>query len=807
MNMTVKNQLGTMASIAIIAVLLLSAIGFLNNKNGSIGSANYHKIIYANELTADILPPPMYLVELMLEVEQLGQADNAADQLLVAAIQTLIADYQTRQERWLSSDDLDATLNDYIRDDLTNNTQRLIDLVQNQLLPTVSQGDKKQLDEVKVQVRSLFTAHKMDIDSLVEMANSYALIQSERGSSIVIWYQRLFYLLVVLGIVAVVISSLLFSRKILATLGGEPTELMRITHEIANGNADVEIPHPIGESSLLAAISRMTDYVRSSEASLDKIGQVDAINRAQAVIEFNLDGTILTANDNFLDTLGYTLDEIQGKHHSMFVSSTEKSSDAYRKFWAALNRGEYISDEFKRISKGGKDVWILASYNPIFNKAGQAYKVVKYATEVTQQKLQTADYEGQIAAIGKSQAVIEFDMNGNIQHANELFLAAVGYSLDEIMGKHHSLFVDAQYRQSEEYQQFWSQLNDGVFASDEFKRIRKNGESLWLQASYNPILDLNNKPFKVVKYATNITGRKNAISEIQKVLMSLSEGDLSRYIEVELEGEYKTLGDAINDFIRELADTIGNINVAVTTISTAATEIAQGNADLSSRTEQQASSLEETASSMEELTGTVRLNSDNANDANSLASKASVLAQEGGSLNDRVVVTMASINDSARKISDIIGVIDGIAFQTNILALNAAVEAARAGEQGRGFAVVAAEVRNLAQRSAGAAKDIKALISDSVAKIDTGNVLVNQSGETMKNVVTSIKQVNDLMSEIASASAQQSSGIDEVSKAVNQMDEVTQQNAALVEEAAAAAESLQAQAEQLAMQVSTFKLS
>jgi len=807
MNMTVKNQLSTMASIAVIAVLLLSAIGFLNNKNGSIGSANYNKIIYANELTADILPPPMYLVELMLEVEQLGQADNAADQLLVAAIQTLIADYQTRQQRWLSSDDLDPRLNDYIRDDLTHNTQSLIDLVQNQMLPTVRQRDNRQLGALKVQVRGLFTAHKTHIDTLVEMANSYALSQSERGRSIVSWYQRLFYLLVVLAIVVVVISSLLIARKILATLGGEPTDLMRISHEIANGNADVEIPHPIGESSLLAAISRMTDYVRSSEAALDKIGQVDAINRAQAVIEFNMDGTILTANDNFLATLGYTLEEIQGKHHSLFVSSTEKTSDAYRQFWAALNRGEYISDEFKRLGKGGKEVWILASYNPIFNKAGQAYKVVKYATDMTQQKLQNADYEGQIAAIGKSQAVIEFDMNGNIQHANELFLSAVGYSLDEIKGKHHSLFVDDHYRQSEEYQKFWLQLNDGIFSSDEFKRIKKNGESLWLQASYNPILDLNNKPFKVVKYATNITGRKNAINEIETVLMSLSDGDFSRHIEKELEGEYKALGDTINDFIRELADTIGNINVAVTTISTAATEIAQGNADLSSRTEQQASSLEETASSMEELTGTVRLNSENANDANSLASKASVLAQEGGALNDRVVVTMASINDSAGKISDIIGVIDGIAFQTNILALNAAVEAARAGEQGRGFAVVAAEVRNLAQRSADAAKDIKALISDSVAKIDTGNVLVNQSGETMKSVVTSIKQVNDLMAEIASASVEQSSGIDEVSKAVNLMDDVTQQNAALVEEAAASAESLQAQAEQLAMQVSTFKLS
>jgi methyl-accepting chemotaxis protein len=209
---------------------------------------------------------------------------------------------------------------------------------------------------------------------------------------------------------------------------------------------------------------------------------------------------------------------------------------------------------------------------------------------------------------------------------------------------------------------------------------------------------------------------------------------------------------------------------------------------------------------MEELTGTVRLNSENANQANSLASEASTVAVEGGETIQKVVATMASINESANKISDIIGVIDGIAFQTNILALNAAVEAARAGEQGRGFAVVASEVRTLAQRSANAAKDIKELISDSVSKIENGNVLVNQSGDTMEKVVTSIKRVNDIMSEIAAASAEQATGIDEVGKAITQMDEVTQQNAALVEEAAAAAESLQSQALQLTERVASFKI-
>jgi methyl-accepting chemotaxis protein len=266
------------------------------------------------------------------------------------------------------------------------------------------------------------------------------------------------------------------------------------------------------------------------------------------------------------------------------------------------------------------------------------------------------------------------------------------------------------------------------------------------------------------------------------------------------------LKDYCNSTTDSLNDIIGEIRTAAETIFTASSEIASGNADLSSRTEQQAANLEETASSMEELTSTVKLNADNAKQANVLASQASAVATDGGELIQQVVSTMSSINESSQKIADIIGVIDGIAFQTNILALNAAVEAARAGDQGRGFAVVAAEVRTLAQRSANAAKDIKSLISDSVKKIETGNSLVGKSGETMKDIVTAIKRVNDIMAEIAAASAEQSAGIEEVSTAVSQMDEMTQQNAALVEEAAAAAESLQSQADQLTQRVSQFRL-
>jgi len=296
------------------------------------------------------------------------------------------------------------------------------------------------------------------------------------------------------------------------------------------------------------------------------------------------------------------------------------------------------------------------------------------------------------------------------------------------------------------------------------------------------------------------------LNEVVRVLGALAKGDLTEKITNEYKGTFGQLKDDSNQTVAQLTEIVSQIKEATEAINVASREIASGNTDLSSRTEEQASSLEETAASMEELTGTVKQNAENAKQANQLAAGASGVAVKGGDVVKRVVVTMNGISESSKKIADIIGVIDGIAFQTNILALNAAVEAARAGEQGRGFAVVASEVRNLAQRSATAAKEIKALIEDSVGKVDTGAKLVDEAGKTMEEIVTSIKRVTDIMAEITAASQEQSTGIDQINQAVTQMDEVTQQNAALVEEAAAAAESLEEQAKNLAQAVSAFKL-
>ncbi|WP_377701877.1 methyl-accepting chemotaxis protein [Pseudoduganella sp. UC29_71] len=297
------------------------------------------------------------------------------------------------------------------------------------------------------------------------------------------------------------------------------------------------------------------------------------------------------------------------------------------------------------------------------------------------------------------------------------------------------------------------------------------------------------------------------LQDAVSVARQVAGGDLTRQIEVTSTCETGQLMGALKDMTGSLQALVAQVRSGTDTIATASGQIASGNQDLSSRTEQQASSLEETASSMEELTSTVKQNADNARQANQLAQSASGIAVRGGDVVGQVVGTMASINESSRKIVDIIAVIDGIAFQTNILALNAAVEAARAGEQGRGFAVVASEVRNLAQRSAAAAKDIKTLIGDSVEKVDAGSRLVDQAGATMEEIVASIARVTDIMSEITAASQEQSSGIEQVNTAIVQMDQVTQQNAALVEEAAAAAEAMMDQAAHLSQVVSAFKLS
>jgi methyl-accepting chemotaxis protein len=614
-------------------------------------------------------------------------------------------------------------------------------------------------------------------------------------------------------LVAGVLLAFMLARSIVRPL----RRAVDVADAVKNGKLDnvIDVGSEDETGQLLTSLSQMQGaLVAREQTDADYRGQIAAINRAQAVIEFSMDGTVQAVNDNFANVTGYSRAEVVGKHHSMFTDSGVANGAEYRAFWAKLNRGEYDVGTYKRLGKGGREVWIQASYNPITDVNGKPFKVVKYATDVTEQMIRNADFAGQLAAIGKSQAVIEFDLDGTVRKINENFARTMGYNASEVVGHHHDMFAEPAVAASGEYRALWAKLNRGEAEIGNYKRIAKGGREVWLQASYNPIADANGKPFKIVKYASDVTAQMHGqqmlqatVSQTQSAVKLAAEGDLTQRISLEGKtGDLEILCRGVNGLLESTSELVRQVKTATGEVQQGAAEISKGNLNLSQRTEQQASSLEETASSMEEMTSTVKQTADNAGQANQLAMAARQQAEKGGSVVGSAVQAMSGINEASKKIADIIGVIDEIAFQTNLLALNAAVEAARAGEQGRGFAVVATEVRNLAGRSATAAKEIKALIQDSVARVEQGSKLVDESGRTLEEIVNAVKKVTDIVAEIAAASREQSSGIEQVNKAVMQMDTTTQQNAALVEEAAAASQAIVEQAQALNGLVARFNV-
>jgi methyl-accepting chemotaxis protein len=461
------------------------------------------------------------------------------------------------------------------------------------------------------------------------------------------------------------------------------------------------------------------------------------------------------------------------------------------------------------------------------DETGQVLSALKAMQDALLENQQSATIaKGKIEAIDKSQAMIEFSLDGTVRSANDNFLRTMGYSLADIKDQNHSMFVEPAHRSSAQYRTFWDKLRRGEYQADQYQRVGHGGRAVWLQASYNPIVGVDGKPYMIVMYASDVTDQVKlqadqvkmqadqlqmkealdvAVNETQAVVQSAIDGKLTRRIGMSgKSGQIESLAVSVNALIDSMMKVVAAIKRAAGEVQLGAQEISQGNANLSRRTEQQASSLEETASSMEEMTSTVKATADNAGQARQLAVAARAQAERGGDIVNSAVVAMGGINAASKKISDIIGVIDEIAFQTNLLALNAAVEAARAGEHGRGFAVVASEVRNLAGRSATAAKEIKTLISDSVIKVEEGSKLVGDSGKALGDIGAAVKRVADVIAEIAAASQEQAIGIEQVNNAVTQMDAATQQNAALVEQAAAASESIVGQATQLAALVARY---
>ena len=431
-------------------------------------------------------------------------------------------------------------------------------------------------------------------------------------------------------------------------------------------------------------VKHALDVTTARRINNDYRGKIDAIGRAQAVIELDLEGIVLDANPTFLDIMGYSLEEVRGKHHRIFCEPELAQSRDYQDFWNALARGEYHSGEYKRIGRGGKTVWIRATYNPILDLSGKPVKIVKFAVDVTEERLRTAEFEGQIAAVDRSQATIEFDMAGNVITANTNFLSVMGYTLREVVGQHHSMFCDTDYLKSREYGDFWRNLNEGETHSGRFHRVGKYGRDVYIQASYGPVFDLSGKPMRVIKHAYDVT------------------------MQVELEQKVTAKSQAMQAKITELGESIRAITAGAT-----------GAADLAAATQH--------------------------------------AARDGSDAINNAIEAIDLISRSSKQIAKIVSVIGELASQTNLLAFNAAIEAVRAGEQGVGFSVVAEEVRKLAEHSAKAATEITDLIEESSARVTAGTDRSHSARQAFEEIARSVQQTAASIHQIAASAAVQES--------------------------------------------------
>jgi methyl-accepting chemotaxis protein len=442
-----------------------------------------------------------------------------------------------------------------------------------------------------------------------------------------------------------------------------------------------------------------TDITAARMQSADNAAKIDAINRVQAVIEFSLDGRILHANDNFVATLGYPLEEIVGQHHRMFCDQAFAESPEYSAFWTGLARGEPYSGQFRRRHKSGRDVWINASYNPVFGPDGKPVKVIKYATDITQQKVISNEARGKLEALGRSQAVIEFDLRGNVIAVNENFLRTMGYTEDEVVGQHHSMFCDGALVKSASYRHFWANLAQGQFQTGRFRRRGKHDADIWIQATYNPILDVNGKPYKVVKFAMDVTEQVHREEMVSAKVKAIS-----------------TVLGGLSESIEEISDG------------------ARRSAGLASQTQDEAA--------------------------------------EGSKLLQRSKEAMETIQKSSGDVREIIDTISDIASQTHLLAFNAAIEAARAGEHGNGFSVVANEVRKLAEKSALAAREIAKLINETVSRVGEGTRLTGEVEDAFGRIVKSVAATSVSIDRIDASTSAQAGATRDVSTLLTELESV-----------------------------------
>ncbi len=830
-NMKLKVQLSLLLSFMVLGFVIAGVLTDSAFNKVLVNGEVYNEVITQKDLTADILPPPAYLLESWQVALEMVAIKNQPIQPLVDRSAQLSKDFDLRVKHW------QATLNTpeikkVLVEQLIPSGQAFIKVRDSEFIPALRSGDQNLIDAGLKSLNQSYQQHRVAVDALVKLAAKESA-DVEAGVAGKVSSARINALLLALSaIVFTGIGVFMVINRVLNQLGGEASEALNAAKNIAEGQF----------------------HSQNKENHQHSISVISALNLASDTL-INIDAEMLRMETEHLKgnvDANINVHSFKGAYHDMAIAINRMVNNHIKVMTKSTTcmtgfaKGDF-SQELEKFP--GK----LALVNE--GVEGLRYNIT---TLISDMRLMAEEHEKgnmsvmmdpdkfagdyRLLAIGVNQMVHEYiDENKTIMNCVEQFgngdfsakikeypgdKAFINKGIKKISSNLRGLIDSVNWVGGEhEKGNIDMNMREDMFKGD-FSKVAHSVNKMM-----SGLLDMNEKTIAVVKAfgegnfdapLEKFPGKKafvnEAMEQVRSNLKALNQdaqmlADAARDGQVSVradasqhQGDFRKIVEGVNETLEMIVGPIATVKNAVETINTASKEIAQGNADLSRRTEEQAANLEKTAASMEELSSTVKQNADNAKQANQLAVTASGVAIKGGEVVSEVVTTMANINTSAKKIEDIISVIDGIAFQTNILALNAAVEAARAGEQGRGFAVVAGEVRNLAQRSASAAKEIKELIADSVSKTAEGTKQVENAGETMKEIVSSVRRVTDIISEIAAASSEQSAGIEQVNDAVMKMDDMTQQNTALVEEAAAAAESLMEQADELMNAVSVFRL-